>query len=118
LWMFRGFVENRERERLLAEGQAVHEIPDGHRHYVRFRPIHIFLHFLVITSFLGLSLTGLPLKFNNQEWAHYLMSFLGGAVTAGHIHRFCAVITFVYFFAAMAMSLHFLFLRRDLPGNP
>ncbi|HEY5974554.1 MAG TPA: cytochrome c3 family protein [Geobacteraceae bacterium] len=117
LWMFRGFVENRERERLLAEGQAVHEIPDGHRHYVRFRSIHIGLHLLVITSFLGLSLTGLPLKFNDQEWARYLMSLIGGATTAGNIHRFCAIITFVYFFAAMGMSFHFLFWRDDVPGN-
>jgi predicted CXXCH cytochrome family protein len=117
LWMFRGFVENREKEALLAEGRALHEIPDGHRHYVRFKPIHIFLHLLVITSFLGLSLTGLPLKFSDQDWARFLISHLGGTSVAGHVHRACAVVTFIYFFAAMLMSVHFLFLRNDIKGN-
>jgi cytochrome b subunit of formate dehydrogenase len=117
LWMFRGFVENREKEALLAEGRALHEVSDGHRRYVRFRPVHICLHLLVIISFLGLSLTGLPLKFSNQEWARSLMSMIGGSAVAGQVHRFCALITFVYFFAAICMSFHFLFLRSDIKGN-
>jgi len=117
LWMIRGFVENREKESQLAQGGLLHEVPDGHRQYLRFNKLHIFMHLLVITSFLGLSLTGLPLKFSDQGWAKELMGLYGGAPNAGLIHRCCAVITFVYFAMALAMSGHFLFLRRDLKGN-
>lgn len=118
LWMFRGFVENREKAAALEEGHVEHVIPDGHKQYRRFKRRHIFLHLLVIISFLGLSLTGLPLKFSDQEWAKMLMSIYGGAANAGFIHRCCAGITFVYFLSAILLSIHFLFIRKDLPGNP
>ena len=117
LWMFRGFVENREKANMLAEGHAAHVIPDGHKQYRRFTRRHIFLHILVITSFLGLSLTGLPLKFSDQIWAKMLMSLYGGSASAGLIHRICAGITFIYFGSAILMSIHFLFFKKDLPGN-
>ncbi len=118
LWMIRGFVENRENEAKRIAGTHHAVIHDGHKHYRRFRPLHIFLHILVVTSFLGLSLTGLPLKFSDQQWAHFMMQLYGGTAVAGQIHRFCAVITFVYFAAALLMSFHFLFIRRDIKGNP
>ena len=117
LWMFRGFVENREKQTLLQEGHVAHVIPEGHKQYRRFNRLHIFLHLLVITSFLGLSLTGLPLKFSEQNWAKTLMAFYGGSANAGLIHRMCAGITFIYFGAAILMSIHFLFIRKDVPGN-
>jgi Cytochrome c3 len=117
LWMFRGFVENREKAALLTEGHVPHVIPEGHKQYRRFNRRHIFLHILVITSFLGLSLTGLPLKFSDQIWAKMLMGFYGGSANAGIIHRICAGITFIYFSSAIVMIIHFLFIRKDLPGN-
>jgi cytochrome b subunit of formate dehydrogenase len=117
LWMFRGFVENREKEAILVEGRSEHFIPDGHKLYRRFNLRHIILHLIVITSFMGLSLTGLPLKFSDQEWAKTLMNFYGGVSNAGLIHRFCAGATFFYFFAAIGMSIHFLFFRKDVAGN-
>ncbi|GAB4171505.1 MAG: cytochrome c3 family protein [Geothermobacteraceae bacterium] len=116
LWMFRGFVENREKKKALAEGRA-HISPDAHKIYSRFKYRHIFLHLTVIVSFLGLSLTGLPLKFSDQEWAKTLMSFYGGVHYAGLIHRGCAILTFYYFLAAIWMSFDFLFLRKDIKGN-
>ena len=117
LWMWRGFVENREKEAALVEGQPGHTIPDGHKLYRRFTYRHILLHLIVITSFMGLSLTGLPLKFSDQEWAKWLMTFFGGSSNAGFIHRCCAGATFFYFFVAIGMSIHFLFFRKDVPGN-
>jgi len=113
LWMFRGFVENREKARALHDGAVAHAIPNAHKQYRRFSRRHIFLHLTVIISFLGLSLTGLPLKFADEKWAQVLMSFYGGTYYAGLIHRACAVLTFYYFFGAMALSIDFLFLRKD-----
>ncbi|MBP1752741.1 MAG: cbcY [Geobacteraceae bacterium] len=117
LWLFRGFVENRQKQALLEQGQSGHAVAEGHRQYRRFNWKHILLHFLVITSFLGLALTGLPLKFSDQQWAIVLMKFYGGTANAGLIHRICAVVTFVYFFSSIAMSFHFLFIRKDIPGT-
>jgi len=117
LWMFRGFVENREKQRALRDGHVHHSISDPHKVYRRFNKRHIFLHLLVIISFLGLSLTGLPLKFSDQFWARFMMEHFGGAAAAGLVHRICAVITFVYFGSAILMSIHFLFIRKDLPGG-
>ncbi len=117
LWMFRGFVENREKAARLAAGEVHHVIPEAHKQYRRFTRVHIFMHILVITSFLGLSLTGLPLKFSDQHWARVLMNFYGGSANAGMIHRICAGITFIYFVMALTMSIHFLFIRKDIKGN-
>jgi len=117
LWMFRGFVENRQKQAALEEGHIELMVADGHKQYRRFSRLHIFLHLLVVTSFLGLALTGLPLKFSSQQWAMTLMDMFGGTANAALIHRICAVITFVYFSIAIFMSLRFLFIRKDIPGN-
>ena len=117
LWMFRGFVENREKAARMMENDHPHHIPGANRQYRRFTRLHILLHLLVIISFLGLSLTGLPLKFSDQPWAQTLMDLWGGTARAGLIHRSCAVITFIYFGSALFMSFHFLFIRKDLKGN-
>ncbi|NVN90268.1 MAG: cytochrome c3 family protein [Desulfuromonadales bacterium] len=117
LWMFRGFVENREKAALLMADEAPHHIPGANKQYRRFTRRHVFLHILVIISFLGLSLTGLPLKFSDQIWAQALMNLWGGTANAGLIHRCCAVITFIYFGSALFMTIHFLFFRKDLKGN-
>jgi len=116
LWLFRGFVENREKKRALIAGKY-HFIPDGHKIYRRFTKFHIFLHLLVITSFLLLSLTGLPLKFADQQWAKVMMDFYGGAANAGLLHRIGAGITFIYFGSALFMSAKFLFYKLQYPAD-
>ncbi len=72
---------------------------DGHGGvYVRrFQPFQRNLHLIVIFSFLGLALTGMTLKFSYAAWAVVLSRLLGGFEAAGWIHRFCAVLTFLYF---------------------
>ncbi len=64
----------------------------------RFSGLQRTLHILVIVSFLGLVMTGLPLKYSYTGWAHVLIRVFGGLTAAGIIHRMCAVITFGYFF--------------------
>jgi cytochrome b subunit of formate dehydrogenase len=70
--------------------------------YVRFEPIHRTLHILVIVSFLGLALTGLPLKYSNQEWGKTLAGLMGGFDATSVLHRICAVVT--VFYAAAHLS--------------
>lgn len=65
--------------------------------FTRFVPFERFLHFLVVSSFLLLVITGMPLKFYYTGWAKALFEVIGGAETARTLHRFGAVITFLYF---------------------
>ncbi|OGR01682.1 MAG: hypothetical protein A2505_09055 [Deltaproteobacteria bacterium RIFOXYD12_FULL_55_16] len=63
----------------------------------RFTPYQRFLHLLIIVSFLTLALTGMALKFAMEGWAQQVADFAGGFAVLGSLHRFCAVITFLYF---------------------
>jgi cytochrome b subunit of formate dehydrogenase len=65
--------------------------------FTRFVPFERFLHFLVVTSFLLLVITGMPLKFYYTDWAKGLFAVIGGAETARTLHRFGALVTFLYF---------------------
>ena len=65
--------------------------------FTRFVPFERFLHFMVVTSFLTLVVTGMPLKFYYTGWAKFIFSVIGGPDTARMLHRFGAVVTFLYF---------------------
>ncbi len=65
--------------------------------FTRFVPFERFLHFLVVTSFLLLVITGMPLKFYYTDWAKSLFAVIGGPETARVLHRFGALVTFLYF---------------------
>ena len=81
------FKEARRKAREQREGKV----------YVRFRPVDRFCHFLVIISFLLLTITGMPLKFYYSDWARWMFSWMGGAEVAAALHRLGALITAVYF---------------------
>jgi hypothetical protein len=65
--------------------------------FTRFSPFERFLHFLVVTSFLLLVITGMPLKFYYTDWAKVIFHILGGPETARTLHRLGAIVTFLYF---------------------
>jgi cytochrome b subunit of formate dehydrogenase len=65
--------------------------------FTRFSPFERFLHILVVTSFLTLVITGMPLKFHYTDWAKTLFSLLGGAQVARWLHHLAAIVTFIYF---------------------
>lgn len=65
--------------------------------FARFTPLERFLHFLVVTSFLLLVLTGMPLKFYETGWAKRIFALLGGPEVARSVHHFAALITLIYF---------------------
>jgi cytochrome b subunit of formate dehydrogenase len=50
-----------------------------------------------VVSFLGLAVTGMTIKFAYLGWAQWLSGMLGGFESAAFIHRFCAVLTGIYF---------------------
>ena len=82
----------------VAEGTPLAVSDQGVGPYIRrFGPIERTTHALVVVSFFGLVITGVPLRFAAAPWAAPLMRMLGGAQAAGALHRVCAVITFGYF---------------------
>jgi cytochrome b subunit of formate dehydrogenase len=117
LWWRKDYWEKRE---LRAKGiffpQHVRPEEVGQM-FRRFSAFDIVIHFTMMVTFLGLVLTGIPLKFSHAPWASGLMHFLGGASIAGLIHRICAGITFCYFGATLGYIFYFLFYKK-LTGNP
>src|SRR5579884_2517741 len=67
------------------------------RYIQRFGVLERTTHALVMFSFFGLVITGVPLRFSTAPWAAPLMHLLGGPIAAATMHRICAVITFGYF---------------------
>ncbi len=67
------------------------------KYFTRFTPFQRALHMTMLSSFFGLAITGMTLKFSYTPWARTVARVLGGIEGAGWIHRVCAVITFGYF---------------------
>lgn len=66
-------------------------------YYRRFDPVQRILHFFVVVSFLGLAVTGLPLKYAQKDWAFLMAQYLGGFQALGFFHRVCGIVTLGYF---------------------
>ncbi|NOX19096.1 MAG: hypothetical protein GXO87_12555 [Chlorobi bacterium] len=64
----------------------------------RFGAFPRLLHVLVIISFLSLAITGMVIKFSEMSVFQTISKILGGYEVTGTIHRFAAMITFLYFF--------------------
>ncbi len=79
----------------------------------RFSSMQIWLHVSIVTSFLLLAATGLPLKFAEASWAPALMAIFGSPEIAGYIHRVCAVITFGYFAGHLGMLAWGMFVKKE-----
>ena len=93
LWLIRSLIERHKHP-------AAHVEQDKNdKHYAikRFRRINRINHAFVVISFFGLTLTGMPLLYSDQEWAKGLAAAVGGANAAGIWHRFFAVILVVNF---------------------
>jgi cytochrome b subunit of formate dehydrogenase len=86
--------------------------------YTRFSPFERFLHMLVVTSFLLLVITGMPLKFYYSDWAKVIFNLIGGAGVARSLHHFGAVMTFTYFVLHLGELGTSLWQRRAGIRNP
>jgi predicted CXXCH cytochrome family protein len=89
VWLPRSLEYSRQHKAIVAAA------PEG-PYIRRFQRLHRNLHLMVVTSFFGLAITGMTLKFAYAKWAQVVSRLLGGFEAAGWIHRFCAVVTFAY----------------------
>jgi len=87
------------------EGQEVH--------LLRFDRYDRLLHGLLMASFLGLSLTGLPLLFAEERWALRMARLLGGYGVTGLLHRFFASLLIACFLFHLARLLHKVYVRKQ-----
>lgn len=99
LWLVRGLPH------VAKHGRPKYAKP-GNRAYVRFRPVHRIAHTVLMTSFLGLALTGLPLQYSSYGWAQSVSGMLGGFSSTGLWHRvfgianFCCLVFYVIWFGS------------------
>ena len=116
LWLFRSIWLYRHDSKQFREAKI--KIQEDDEQFTRFQPFERFLHILVVTSFLLLTITGMPLKFYYTDWARAIFRFFGGADVARTLHHFGAVITFVYFALHVSTTLSHLWKNRGFLKDP
>jgi cytochrome b subunit of formate dehydrogenase len=84
------------------------------RYYVRFTLPQRFLHGVLAGTFLGLSFTGLPLRFSSAAWARSLAQTVGGFGTILFFHKLCAFTLTVAFLGHVANMLYRVIFRREI----
>ena len=62
------------------------------RYHVRFTLGQRYLHAVVFSTFIGLALTGLPLRFSHSAWAEGFAHAVGGFAAILFFHKFCGVL--------------------------
>ena len=103
LWLFRSGYLWAHDSKTFREAKV--KTQQGGDWFTRFPPFERLLHFLVVTSFLLLVLTGMPLKFYYTSWAKAIFGLLGGTEAARTLHHFGALVTFLYFGLHLARLL-------------
>jgi cytochrome b subunit of formate dehydrogenase len=83
------------------------------RYVRRFGKADRTLHGLLMLSFLGLSLTGMPLLFSHTRWAGRLVWFMGGFAVAGFLHRTFAVLLIGVFLTHLGRLLRRFIVHKD-----
>ncbi|MBF0431742.1 MAG: hypothetical protein HQK83_10715 [Fibrobacteria bacterium] len=112
LWFIREFLHHAKHR----TSRQTMRPPKKKRYFQRYPLYHRITHILVIISFLGLTATGLPLKYAHSGWAKTIMDFIGGYQVAGFIHRFCAVLTGVYVILHLGWLVYMLIKAKRLPS--
>lgn len=95
LWLIRALKERKKiREHLK---------PVSGRWYRRWPWTYRAIHLTLVSSFLLLAMTGLPIRYPEAGWSSVVFTMLGGPENARFLHRTGAVLTFGYAFAFLGM---------------
>jgi cytochrome b subunit of formate dehydrogenase len=107
LWLQRSLVGT-------LRGEFEEERRGGSGQWVRrFRRGNMRMHIVIITTFLVLALTGLPLKFNDAPWAQTLVNVLGGIDSTRFLHRIAAIGTFGYLITHVIQVFYRAFIKGE-----
>ncbi len=83
------------------------------RYYRRFTPAQTILHAIVVSTFLGLALTGLPLRFSTNPWASQFAHAVGGFSAILFFHKLCAVVLTIAFLIHLGHILYRALVRHE-----
>jgi cytochrome b subunit of formate dehydrogenase len=89
------------------------QIDAQERHFVRFTRAQRYLHAVLLTTFLGLAATGLPMRFSQSAWARLLGSRVGGFGAILFFHKVFAVILTVAFLIHLKGIYQRAFVNRE-----
>ena len=115
-WLFRSVYLYLHDSKAFREAKT--QVHSDDEQFTRFTPFERFLHLMVVTSFLLLVITGMPLKFYYTDWARTIFDLLGGAEVARSLHHFGALVTFAYFALHLGELVTTLWRRRAALRNP
>lgn len=85
----------------------------GTRYYSRFSVPQRYLHGFLAGTFLGLAMTGLPLRFSSTPWATAMAHAVGGFGTILFFHLFSAVVLTIAFLIHVANLAYRLIARKE-----
>ncbi|HVU23859.1 MAG TPA: hypothetical protein VHE13_07010 [Opitutus sp.] len=112
-WLFRSLYLYLHDSKAFREAKVHAQVDD--ETFTRFTPFERTLHLMMVTSFLTLVITGMPLKFYYTDWAKWMFHFLGSAEVARTLHHYAAIVTFAYFILHVGSLIpHFWRQRRSL----
>jgi cytochrome b subunit of formate dehydrogenase len=83
------------------------------RYYRRFGMTERVMHALLMLTFIGCAITGVPLLFADHDWAGTAVGLMGGFQGAALIHRICAAIMTVVFVGHVLRVFLRAFLAED-----
>lgn len=86
---------------------------EGARYYQRFSAPQRFLHGFLAITFLGLAMTGLPLRFSTAPWALAIARSVGGFGTILFFHLFNAVVLTVAFLIHVANLVYRIIAKKE-----
>lgn len=86
--------------------------------YWRFNIFHRVVHLLVMVSFFGVTISGLPLKYPHLGISRWLTRLQGGVAVMGVIHRINAVIIAFYCSMHLVYIVHYVLVRKKKPWGP
>lgn len=82
-----------------AINQQIETVEPRPQEYPRFTPAQRFEHIIMIVTFTGLALTGLPQSYAAEPWAKTLIDIMGGIESIRIVHRIMATVL-------MALSIY------------
>lgn len=92
-------------------------VPVAGKHYRRFGPVERVMHVLLMITFLGCTITGLPPLFSDHAWAAGLAKAMGGFKAIALIHRICAAVMIVVFVGHVLRVFHAAVTRVGILGT-
>ncbi len=84
--------------------------------FLRFSLLQRIQHIVLLTSFIGLAVTGLPQKFSLEPWAIWMLGAMGGIETVRVIHRVLATVLMVEVVYHGGEITYKLFVQRVAPS--